>query len=95
MFSIFLISLFIIACDQKPKNPVSEYGEGLISSYKKSQQAAEEANLDAVKKAIEAYHATNDKYPKNLDEIKDLIISNLDLSKYDYNSENGKISVKK
>ncbi len=95
LITTILVLVLFLACDRKPKNPVSEYGDALISSYKKGQQAGETANLDAVGKSIEAYHAVNDRYPQSLDEIKDLIGSNVDLSKYDYNPDNGKVSLKK
>jgi hypothetical protein len=92
-----LISLFflITACDQKPKNPVSEYGDAMIDAYKKGQQAGVMANLDAVKKAVAAYHASNDRYPPSLADVKDLIGSDIDLEQYDYNPENGTVSLKK
>jgi hypothetical protein len=95
LIPIILALVFFLACDQKPKNPVSEYGDALIGSYKRGQQAGETANLEAVRKTIEAYHAANDRYPQSLNEIKDLIGSNIDLSKYDYNPDNGKVSLKK
>jgi hypothetical protein len=95
LIPIILALVVFLACDQKPKNPVSEYGDALIGSYKRGQQAGETANLEAVRKAIEAYHAANDRYPQSLDEIKDLIGSNIDLSKYDYNPDNGRVSLKK
>ncbi len=95
LFSIILVFFFMAACDQKPKNPVSEYGDALIGSYKRGQQAGEIANLEAVKKSIGAYHAANDKYPQSLDEIKDLLGSKINISKYDYNPDNGKVSIKK
>lgn len=93
VFSVILF--FLIACDQKPKNPVAEYGDSLIGAYKSGQHAGEIGNLDAVKKAVEAYRAANDKYPESLDQVKDLIGSNIDLSQYDYNPENGSVSLKK
>jgi hypothetical protein len=95
VFSIIFTALLIISCDEKPKTPVSEYGDALIDSYKKGQQAGEIANLDAVKKAVAAYHASNDRYPESLDEVKDLIRSEIDLSKYEYNARNGSVSLKK
>jgi competence protein ComGC len=97
VFFLLVLSMFVMfACDEKPKNPIAEYGNALIDSYKKGQMAGEEANLNAVKKSIEAYHATHDKYPQSLDEIKDLFGSNeIDLSKYDYNPNNGMVSLKK
>ena len=84
-----------IACDEKPKNPVSEYGDALIGSYKSSQLAGEAANLDAVKKAVQAYRAANDKYPAVLEDVGDLIGGKVDFSKYDYNPETGEVSLKK
>ncbi len=90
-----VVFFFLFACDQKPKNPVAEYGNSLIGAYKSGQHAAEIGNLDAVKKAIAAYRAANDKYPESLDQVKDLIGSNIDLSQYDYNPENGSVSLKK
>lgn len=92
-FVTCLLSLFV-ACDQKPKNPVSEYGNTMMDSYQKGQQAGEIANLDAVKKAVQSYHAANDKYPQNLEEIKDLIGSQVDFSKYDYEPQSGAVSLK-
>ncbi len=84
----------VLACDEKPKNPVAEYGDTMINSYQKGKQAGEAGNLDAVRKAIQAYHASNDKYPQNLEEIKSLLGSEIDFSKYDYNSENGSVNLK-
>jgi len=88
-----VLSLFV-ACDEKTKNPVAEYGDVMINSYKKGQVAGETANLDAVKKSVQAYHAANDKYPQTLDEIKDMIGAKIDLSKYDYNPQTGSVSLK-
>jgi hypothetical protein len=95
LIPIILALVFFLACDQKPKNPVSEYGDALIGAYKRGQQAGETANLEAVRKSIEAYHAANEKYPQSLDEIKDMLGSKIDLSKYEYNPDNGTVSIKK
>ena len=43
-FGLAVLS-FIAACDEEPKNPVSEYGNTMIDLYKKGQQAGEIANL--------------------------------------------------
>ncbi len=95
LFFAVVILAIILACDEKPKNPVAEYGDVMINSYQKGKQAAVDGNLDAVKKAIQAYHAANDKYPQNLDEIKPLLGgSEMDFSKYDYNPENGTVTLK-
>ena len=95
LFFAVVILAFSLACDNKPKNPVAEYGDTMINSYQKGKQAGVEGNLDAVKKAIQAYRAANDKYPQNLEEIKPLLGgTELDFSKYDYNPENGTVTLK-
>jgi hypothetical protein len=95
IFSLIFVLFINISCDQKPKNPVSEYGDTMIDSYRKGQQAGVTGNLDALKKGIDAYRAANDKYPPSLTEVRDLIGSNIDLTQYDYNPENGTVSLKK
>src|SRR5574340_1013360 len=84
----------IAACDEKPRNPVSEYGNIMIDSYKKGQNAGEAVNLDAVKKAVQAYHALNDKYPQSLDDVKELIGAEMDMSKYSYDPQTGTVNLK-
>jgi len=93
--SILICLFFLPACDEKPKNPVAEYGDVMVDSYKRGQQAGEKANLDTLKKAVQLYYAANDKFPQTLDEAKDFIGPDIDISKYDYNPDNGTVSLKK
>jgi len=95
LLSVIVVLFLLCACKEKPKNPVAEYGDALIDSYKRGQNAGEIANLDALKKAVESYRATNGRLPENLEEMKDFIGSGIDTSKYDYNPENGAVSLKK
>ena len=93
LIGMAILSL-IAACDEKPKNPVSEYGNTMIDSYKKGQKTGETANLDAVKKAVQAYHALNDKYPQSLDDVKGLIGAEMDMSKYSYDPQTGIVNIR-
>jgi hypothetical protein len=86
--------LILTACDQKPENPVSRYGDSLIKSYQGAQNAAEQANLDAIQKAISAYRAANEGFPKNLQDIENLIGGSIDLTKYEYDPATGKVTPK-
>jgi hypothetical protein len=95
VFSILICIFFLFACNEKPKNPVAEYGDALVDSYKRGQQAGEMANFDAVKKAVQLYYATNERFPKNLNEAKEFINSDIDLSKYDYSPDTGRVTLKK
>ncbi|RJQ41071.1 MAG: hypothetical protein C4550_02355 [Nitrospiraceae bacterium] len=93
---LVLVSLPLLAsCDEKSKNPVSEYGDAMIDAYKKGQAVKETADLDAIRKTIQVYYAENGKYPASLDEIANLIGKPLDTAKYDYNPQTGKVSLKK
>src|SRR5512135_1284360 len=91
-FGLFLI--LMPGCKEKPKNPVAEYGDSLVGAYKGSQNAAEQANLDAVQKAINAYHAANEGYPKSLQDVEQLIGSPIDLTKYNYDPATGTATLK-
>ncbi len=82
------------ACREKPKNPVSEYGDALINSYQGSKSAAEQANLDALKAAVSAYRAANESYPKSLQEVGHMVGGPIDLSKYDYDPATGTVTLK-
>lgn len=92
---ILSIMAVLSGCDQKPKNPVAEYGDTMINAYEKGKQAGIDGNLDAVRQAVKAYHASNDKYPQNLDEVSPLIGGDeVDFSKYDYDPQSGKVTLK-
>ncbi len=89
-----LLALIFSACTEKPENPVSQYGDSLIKSYKGAQNAADQANLDAINKAISAYRAANEAYPKSLQDIEGLIGGQIDLTKYDYDPSTGAVTAK-
>jgi len=95
LYALVMCSFLIIACDKKPKNPVSEYSDALIGAHTSAKLAGEAANLDAVKKAVQVYRAANGKYPAVLEDVVDLIGGNVDFSKYDYSPETGEVSLKK
>lgn len=93
---IVIFSLSFVACDEKPKNPVAVYGDRMIDAYHRSQDLRDEANLDAIKKALQAHRALNNKFPQDLEEIKPLLSApDLDLSKYTYNPSDGSVAIKK
>ncbi|MDO9288284.1 MAG: hypothetical protein Q7T83_05795 [Thermodesulfovibrionales bacterium] len=95
LFLSALVLFMFAACDEKPKNPVAEYGNALTDAYKKGQQAGEISNLDAVRKAVQAYYALNGRYPQSLDEIKGSIGAEMDMSKYNYDPQTGTVNLKR
>ncbi len=91
LFIALIILCAFAACDKKTENPVADT---MMDSYQKGKQAGETGDLDSVKKAVQAYHATNDKYPQDLEEIKSQLNSEVDLSKYNYDPESGTVDLK-
>ncbi len=95
IFLTGLLALLLLpACKEKPKNPVAEYGDALIGSYKGAQNAADIANLDALKKAVQAYHAANGSYPSELKDVESLIGGTVDFAKFDYDPATGSVTPK-
>jgi hypothetical protein len=94
LFSVIAL-LLVMSCDEKPQNPVKNYGDVLIDTYKRGGETGEKANLDALRKAVMTYQTTHDKYPESLDELRELIVTPIDLSRYEYNPDSGSVSLKK
>lgn len=97
-YSLFLFFLIFIilsfACKEKPKTAFDEYGDALIDSYRKAQKTETITNLDTIRKAISMYYAEKGKYPESLKDINEYLRSEIDLSKYIYDSNTGKVTLK-
>lgn len=94
LFIFGVIVFFLVACEQKPKSPMDEYGDAMINTYERAQKLADQANLKAIKNAIQLYKVENDKYPERLEDIEYLMGTKLDFSKYDYDPQTGAVSIK-
>ena len=92
---VFAAVMLFSACDEKPKNPVAVHGDRMIDAYHKAQDIRDEANLRAVQSTLQAYRATNDRFPQDLSEITPMLSSDLDLSQYNYDPANGTVSINK
>jgi hypothetical protein len=80
---------------EENENLIEEYGETMITAYTKGKQGGITGNLSAVQKTVEAFHATHERYPESLDEIKPMFGNPIDLSIYDYDPSTGAVSLKK
>jgi hypothetical protein len=83
-------SLILPACSSKQENPVNTY----LGATKSAGNAADAANLDALRKSIEAYRAANGTYPENLKDLEGMLGSRLDFSRYDYDPQTGTVTLK-
>ncbi len=65
-----------------------------MGAYKDSQSAADQANLDALKTAVSNYRAANERYPNSLQDVGNLLNTQIDLTKYDYDPATGTVALK-
>jgi len=77
------------------KNPVEEYGDTVIKTYKGTQQFGKEVNLKQLQESTKTFHVAHGRYPKDLKEIRDFTGLKLDDDKYDYDPSTGIIKLKK
>ena len=89
LFAVFVLFL-VSGCEDK-KPPVSGT---IINTVDRARQAGDTADLNAIRKTVQAYHSANEKYPESLNEIKGMIGSEIEMSKYDYNPQTGTVSLK-
>jgi len=98
-FLILLVAL-IGGCEEKTSpvaektNPIAQYGDALISVHEGAKTEGQQATLKGIKNAIQIYYASNSKYPENIYEIQKLMDSPIDPDMYQYNPENGMVTLK-
>ncbi|MGD1076269.1 MAG: hypothetical protein ABR903_09390 [Thermodesulfovibrionales bacterium] len=91
---VLLLGLVSVLASCDTKNPVEQYGTSAVKAYKNTQQLGGKADIHNLQEAIKAFHAANDRYPKDLKELGDFTGSPLDGSKYDYDPSQGTIRQK-
>ncbi len=94
LLAVLLLLLPFAACDQKPRNPVAEHGDAMINAYERSKVLRDSASLSSIQTAVRTFHAEKGRYPSELAEIRELLGSDVDFSVYDYNPENGSVTLK-
>lgn len=90
LFLVYFIFVFF-SC----KNPVEEYGDTVIKTYKGTQQFGRDIDIKQLQESIKTFHVAHGRYPKDLKEIRDFTGLKLDDDKYDYDPSTGIIKLKK
>jgi hypothetical protein len=90
MLAVIVTSLILPACNSEQENPVDTY----LGAAKNAGNVADAANLDALRKSIEAYRAANGNYPKSLKDIEGMPGSPMDFSRYAYDPQTGTVTLK-
>ncbi|MHB8173402.1 MAG: type II secretion system protein [Nitrospirota bacterium] len=74
--------------------PVKDYAKGLQGSMDRAKGAQLEADLGDIRNAMQTYQMDNGRYPGSLDALKPYVRAGIDMSKYNYNSADGSVSLK-
>jgi hypothetical protein len=91
IMSVVIASLLILpACNSKQENPVSTY----VGAKKSASDAADSANLYALRQTVQTYHAANGNYPANLKDVEGMLGSPVDFSRYNYDPVTGTVTLK-
>jgi hypothetical protein len=93
-YAVILIGLTIIFASCKDKNPVEQYGDTLIKTYKNTQQFGDRTSLQNLQESTKAFHAANGRYPNDLKELEGFTGTALDSNKYEYDPSRGTITQK-
>ena len=86
-----LVIQAVICFGCESKNPVEQYGDTLIKSYKNTQQVGDRTSLQNLKESINAFNAAHGRYPNDLKELAEFTGIALDSTKYEYDPSTGKI----
>lgn len=89
---LFILIVFPLSCKE---NPLEEYGDTLIREYKRSWHVEKGISLERLQKAIQAFHASNGRYPEDIRELEGFMGERLSDERYDYNRDTGTIKLKR
>jgi hypothetical protein len=91
-FLLLLLPVFLtISCKQ---DPIKEYGNEVIDAYDRAGGTVDIANLRGLQNAVQMYRTQNGRYPDSLEDVAGFMNSQVNLNKYQYNPDTGKVQLK-
>lgn len=91
LFVLMIVSFVSLASCKDDKNPVQQYGNTMLQSYKKAKDLDNAVNVQQVRKSIQEFYAANGKYPADLNELAKFNGMTLKSDKYEYDPATGSI----
>lgn len=92
---IFIAGVVLsFTCCTEEKNPVQQYGNGLVQSYKNTQKLESSINVQQVQRSIQEFYAANGRYPADLDEVASSSGVVLKSDNYAYDPSTGALTAK-
>ncbi len=94
LFSVLLVSLFSLVSCSDDKNPVQQYGNSMVQSYKNAQNVKHKTDVQQAQRSIQEFHAANGRYPADLNEVSAISGTRLAGDNYDYDPATGTLKEK-
>jgi hypothetical protein len=91
---VMFVALFALSSCSDDKNPVQQYGNTMVQSYKSAQKLDAKVNIEQVRKSIQEFHAANGRFPADLNEVSSFNGISLKSDNYDYNPSSGILTEK-
>ncbi len=86
--------LFLAVLSSCQENPVEQYGEKTVKTYKETQKFGNTTTVYNLRQAINGFQAAEGRYPRDLRELSDFTGIPLSEEDYDYDPATGTISQK-
>jgi hypothetical protein len=86
---LVLSSAFVLSCKE---DPIKKYGDEVIDAMDRSQGTVDLANMKSLQNAVRMYRMENNSYPDSLEEVVGFMNSPVDLNKYLYDPDTGKVT---
>ncbi|MBF0318078.1 MAG: hypothetical protein HQL04_07865 [Nitrospirae bacterium] len=84
------------SCDyaSDTKEDISKITDKKVANIERARVATEKSDIEALKKGITAFNASNGRYPKDLAELQEFTAIDFDKGIYHYNPQTGTIALK-
>ncbi|MBF0538086.1 MAG: hypothetical protein HQL03_07525 [Nitrospirae bacterium] len=90
---LIALSLAAYSCNDT-REGLSNMTVKKVEKIEQSRIAVEKSDIDALKRGITTFNATNGRYPKDLDELAEFTALTFDKGIYNYNPQTGAIALR-
>lgn len=93
MLIVSAVVLVAAGCSEEKKT-TEQYGKTLTGAIPESKKVGTEANLGAIRAALQEYQLEHGRFPERLEDLPLVQNQHLDVSRLDYNKETGTVKPK-
>lgn len=95
LISVLMVLGALVLGGCSDSNPAADYGKTVTGAYHQAGATAEDANFAAAQRSIEAYYASQGRYPATLEELSTFSGIPIDAATVTYDAQTGKLELRK